>query len=146
MTVMQTIEQVIRVSGDMDGFARAAEALRVVLDDWQLAERPRYRVETVFEEIVTNVIKYGYTDDRHRVIEVFLTRKADEVEVAVEDNGDPFDPLARPDPERPISIEDAPIGGLGIMLVRKMAGAINYERSADRNRLTVTIPMAPAGG
>jgi anti-sigma regulatory factor (Ser/Thr protein kinase) len=146
MTVMQTIEQVLRVAGDMDGFARAAEALRTVLDDWQLAERPRYRVETVFEEIVTNVIRYGYTDDRHRIIEVCLTRRPDEVDLMVEDNGDPFDPLARPDPERPISIEDAPIGGLGIMLVRKMAGAMRYERSADRNRLTVTIPVSPTAG
>ena len=58
----------------------------------------------------------------------------------IEDDGRPFDPLQRPDPVLPKSIETAPLGGLGIMLARKSSERLHYERTADdKNRLVATI-------
>lgn len=138
---MPTGEHVLRVSGDMAGFERGAAAVRSALDACQVSSRARFWVEVVFEEIVTNIVRHGYTDERSHAIDVRLTCGPADIVLAVEDDGQPFDPLQRAEPARPGSIEEAEIGGLGIPLVRKAATGLQYERTADgKNRLTVTLP------
>ncbi len=118
----------------------SAGQLRAVLDDYQIAGRPRFHVELVFEEIVTNVIRHGYHNDAARSVDVLLTISDDAVEMAIEDDGVAFDPLERPDPTLPTSLEAAPLGGLGILLARKMSRSLHYERTADgRNRLVAVV-------
>lgn len=125
----------------MAGFERGAEAVRSALDACQVTGRARFWVEVVFEEIVTNIVRYGYTDAREHEIGVRLTCGPESIVLAVEDDGRPFDPLQRPDPTRPESLEEVSIGGLGIPLVRKAATELQYERTPDgKNRLTVTLP------
>ena len=59
-----------------------------------------------------------------------------------EDGGVAFDPVAVSDPELPGSIQEAKIGGLGLMLVRKAAADMRYERTPEgRNRLSVTLAV-----
>ena len=136
-------EHVLRVSGDMAGFERGAAAVRSALDACDVTGRARFWVEVVFEEIVTNIVRYGYTDERAHEIDVRLTCGPGSIVLAVEDDGQPFDPLQRPEPARPTSLEEVPIGGLGIPLVRKAATGLHYERTPDgKNRLTVTLPAA----
>ena len=53
------------------------------------------------------------------------------------DDGAPYDPLAHTDPDTTLSAEERPIGGLGIMMVKKIADAVTYSRDGDRNTLTV---------
>jgi len=138
---MLTGEHVLRVAGDMAGFERGAAAVRSALDSCDVSRRARYWTELVFEEIVTNIVRYGYTDERAHEIEVRLTCGSDAIVLIVEDDGRPFDPLQRPDPIRPSTLEDTAVGGLGIPLVRQAATALQYERTTDgKNRLTVTMP------
>ena|SRR5688572_17477361 len=138
---MATGEHVLRLSGDMAGFERGAEAVRSALDACRVTGRARLWVELVFEEIVTNIVRHGYTDERAHEIDVRLTCGAESIVLAVEDDGQPFDPLQRAEPTRPVSLEDVALGGLGIPLVRKAATGLRYERTADgKNRLTVTLP------
>ena len=111
-----------------------------MLDDHQVAGRPRFHVELVFEEIVTNVIRHGYRDAEACPIDVTLVVGDDAIEMTIEDDGPPFDPLLRPDPVLPKSLEAAPLGGLGILLARKMSRSLHYERTAvGRNRLVAVI-------
>jgi anti-sigma regulatory factor (Ser/Thr protein kinase) len=140
---MPSSEHTLRVSGDMVGFERGAEGFRAALDACQVAGRARFWLEVVFEEIVTNIVRHGYTDGRVHDIDVRLTCGHTEVVLAIEDDGQPFDPLHQPEPERPASIDDATPGGLGIPLVRKAATGLQYERTGDgKNRLTITMPAA----
>ncbi len=141
--MMPPAEYVLSVAGDMAGFERGAAAVRTALDGWSVKGRARYWVELVFEELVTNIVRYAYTDDRAHEIGVRLTCGDGRIVLAIEDDGRPFDPLKRPEPNRPASIEEATIGGLGIPLIRKAATGLRYERTADgKNRLTVTLPAS----
>lgn len=134
---------VLHVEPTMAGFARAAADFRTALESAGGDGRAMFRAELVFEEIVTNVIRHGRRDDRPPSIDVAVTCSGDEIVLTFEDDGRPFDPLQRPDPVPPTSIEDAPLGGLGVMMVRKTASRIAYERTADdRNRLTVAVASA----
>jgi anti-sigma regulatory factor (Ser/Thr protein kinase) len=94
-------------------------------------------VNLVLDEIVINIIKHGYDDDREHEIHVRLEIEAGEVTITVEDDGRPFNPLDAPAPNLDLPIEERPIGGLGIHIVRSLVDRIEYERAEGRNRLTL---------
>ena len=130
----------LRVQGDLAGFERGATELRAVLDEHQIAGRPRFNVELVFEELVTNVVRHSYREDAARHIDVSVAMTDDAIELIIEDDGQPFNPLQRQDPTLPKSIETATLGGLGILLARKASRNLHYERTPEgKNRLTATI-------
>ena len=96
-----------------------------------------------FEEIATNVIKYGYDDDlEHEILaEAILSPGA--LVLRVRDDGHEFDPLRAPPPDLDAAIEDRPIGGLGIHLLRKLAERLSYERVGGHNVLTLWFERKP---
>ena len=122
-------------------FERAAHTLRRTLDAHGVRDKGRYNVELVFDEIVSNIIRHGRVDERTCAIEVSLAFEAEAVVLEFSDNGRAFDPRSHPVPALPESLEEAPIGGLGLMLVRNAAERIEYERTAQQlNRVTITVP------
>jgi serine/threonine-protein kinase RsbW len=127
-------------SGTRAGFTRAFADLRRTLDAHTLPERARYNCELVFEEVVTNVIRHGYNDDREHRIDIALELLDDAIVIRFEDDGIPFDPRKYEPITHSNPTEDAPIGGRGLLLVRTAARQLEYERTNDRkNRFTVTI-------
>jgi anti-sigma regulatory factor (Ser/Thr protein kinase) len=131
--------QTLLVAGGRTGFAHAAAQLSDLLDRCAIRGRSRIRAELVFEEVVTNVIRHAYGHDDPRHIEVQCACDQEAIRFVFTDDGPAFDPLARPDPARPASLEEATEGGLGIFLVRKVAREIDYDRVGGRNRLSVTV-------
>jgi len=100
-----------------------------------------YKANLVLEEILTNILKYAFTDsDAHRV-DVQLALRDRELTIQIMDDGLEFDPLAIPGPEMKNSILEATEGGLGVHLVRQTADAITYRRDASRNILTMTLGL-----
>jgi len=77
-------------------------------------------------------------------------RDAATLHAEVTDDGRAFDPLAHDPPAAPSDLASAPVGGLGIKLMRSFAGTIAYQRSASTNRLLLSFPAvsaaADAGG
>ena len=95
-------------------------------------------INLVLDEIVINVIAHGYDDDAEHLIHVRLGRKDQTVTVEVEDDGRPFNPLDLPTPNFDLPLEERPIGGLGVHIVRSMMDTVDYRRDGDRNVLTMT--------
>jgi sigma-B regulation protein RsbU (phosphoserine phosphatase) len=89
------------------------------------------------EEILTNIISYGYTDNREHEITVSLSAQPGEVRAEVQDDGQPFNPLEVPEPDTTKPLEERAIGGLGIHLVRKLMDGLEYKRQGERNFLTI---------
>lgn len=104
-----------------------------------------HAVQLAVEEHLTNIISYGYTDDgRHQIqIRVWCTGTA--LSVEVEDDGVPFNPLAHPGPDLSILPEDRPIGGLGILMMRRALDDARYRREQGRNVLTLTKHIGVGG-
>lgn len=94
-----------------------------------------FRLDVCVSEAVGNIIAYAFDDPAGHTVAVAAERLGDALTVAIEDDGRPFDPLQVSPPEIPASLEDAPIGGLGIHLIRTMADEVRYERQGGRNRL-----------
>ncbi len=60
----------------------------------------------------------------------------------IEDDGIAFDPLIAPPPDLDSDIEDRPIGGLGVYLVKEMMDEVEYARADGRNRVTLVKNVA----
>jgi anti-sigma regulatory factor (Ser/Thr protein kinase) len=95
-----------------------------------------FALNLALEETVTNIISYGYDDEGPHVIEVELTVQGNVVSASVADDGRAFDPLARSTPDITAPIEEREVGGLGVLLVRKLMDEVTYARVDGRNRLT----------
>lgn len=96
-----------------------------------------FRVNLVLEELGLNVMDYGYDDGLHE-FEIVLTSEPDTLTIEIIDDGRPFDPLSdTPPPVLEGSIEDRPIGGLGVHLVRELMDELHYRREQGRNHLTL---------
>lgn len=87
------------------------------------------RLEVVFEELVSNIVRHGFAPGGEQTILVRVTSGPEQVELAIEDDGIVFDPLAAPEPEPFTSLEDAKLGGLGVPTIRRFSLYVRYERS-----------------
>ena len=96
-----------------------------------------YLANLALEELITNCVKYGYDDDAEHIIEIELGFSDGELALTVEDDGHPFNPLDLPEPDTNLPVEDRPIGGLGIHLLRKMSDRMEYTRLENKNRLAL---------
>ena len=97
-----------------------------------------YRLTLSLDEIVSNVIRHGYSDTSDHVVEVRLSIHDGVVTSVIEDDGHPYDPRESPEPDLSMPVEQRGPGGLGIFLVRQMMDSIDYARRDGRNILTVT--------
>ena len=60
------------------------------------------------------------------------------LKIVITDNGIPFNPLETREPDITLPLEERPIGGLGIFLVKQLMTDVRYDRSEGKNRLTMT--------
>ena len=94
-------------------------------------------VNLALDEVVANVILHGFADSAEHNIIVRLCIDPGIVSVSVEDEGLPFNPLQTPEPDLALPIEQRPIGGLGIHLVRNIMDELEYQRLEGRNCLVM---------
>ena len=92
----------------------------------------------MLEELGLNVVNYGGGDETPD-IEITVASEPDVLTITISDDGLPFDPLNdAPPPDLTSPIENRPIGGLGIHLVRTMMDEMSYRRENGRNHLALT--------
>ena len=99
--------------------------------------------DVALEEHLTNVLTYGYEPGTpHRVV-VGLKVEGDYLCVVVEDDGKAFDPLAVSPADTSIPLEEKPIGGLGVHLMRQFMDELSYAREPGKNVLRMRKRIGP---
>lgn len=132
---------VLAVGGAGLALSDALHRLREHLDARGVAPKARHASVLAFEELVVNVIRHAGIRPApgDEIVCATVDIDADAVRLRFEDRGAEFDPTAVADPLPPASIETAPIGGLGIPLVRRSVDRLVYTRVGGRNRVEVTV-------
>ena len=127
----------LRVKNAFAEIPAANEAASRWLADRNSPPAADYLANLAIEELVTNCIKHGYDDKGEHIIEITLKLSANELVLTVTDDGHWFNPLELPEPDTHLPVEDRPIGGLGIHLLRKMSDRMAYERKGGKNQITL---------
>lgn len=130
----------IPMAADIAGLEIARLQARQFLENNTVDEHALASVELVLEEAISNTLRYGYDDDGPHTIEIDLQIDLDEIQVLIVDDGKPFDPLEGDAVLLPDSLDDAQVGGLGLVMIRSTASRMSYERRDGFNRFSLTIP------
>ena len=102
-----------------------------------------FGINVALDEMLSNIIKYGYTDDAIHEIHVRLTVAGPLLVAEIEDDSQPFDPCAAAPVDVDAPLEDRKVGGLGIHIVRTLCAEVGYARVGGRNRLVMKMLLNP---
>lgn len=129
----------VSLANDVAEIRRVNAALADFLGEEGAPDRVINRVRLVIEELVVNVVRYAYDDQKAHRIDVDVRTEPRRVVVTVEDDGKPFDPSQAPPPRLREPLETRPTGGLGIFLVKRLSNDMTYTRHGERNRVRVVV-------
>ena len=121
------MERHIEVPAEWEGITQLMAFADEVEQDLPLSADQHYLVRLVIEEIVTNIIKYGYDEGAPGVIQLRCSYEGNLLRLIIRDQGRSFDPRDPPDPEFSDDLASRQIGGLGIFLVREYADDLSYH-------------------
>lgn len=97
------------------------------------------QIDVAVEEIYVNIASYAYTSGvGYAIIRVEGLKDPDGVSITFIDEGIPYNPLEKADPDVTLAAEERQIGGLGIYMVKKSMDNMEYERTDGKNILTIT--------
>ncbi len=116
------------INGEIDSIAEA--------EGW--SPNLLFNVRLVVEELVLNIFSYGGDRDIRAWLDITPIKGG--INLRISDNADPFNPLKdSKQPDIDAAIEDRPIGGLGVYLVRTLGSGLTYKRENDLNVLRLTL-------
>jgi anti-sigma regulatory factor (Ser/Thr protein kinase) len=95
------------------------------------------RLHLALEEHLANIIAHGGNPGPAGTITVRFALEPAALRVEIEDDARPFNPLDEPAVDTTLPLEDKPLGGLGILLIRKSVDELEYRRAGDRNVLVM---------
>ena len=140
----------LTLKNDFAELERVGRALEDFGEDYALPARVIFDVTLALDEVLTNIISYGYDDHDEHDIAIRLslstrapaTDRARELLIEVEDDGRPFNPLDVKEPDISAPIEHRAIGGLGLHLVRRLMTGLDYRYQEGANILTMRRAVA----
>jgi len=124
---------------------RAHEALDQFAAQHSLPLPGLARLHVAVEEHLTNIISYGYRPGQTGTIKILLAIANPNLRVEIADDARPYNPLAAPDVDTSVPLEEKPVGGLGVLLIRKSVDKIEYRREGERNVLVLIKSLGTVG-
>ena len=110
-----------------------------IMEEHEIPMKASMQLDIAVEEIFVNIAHYGYPEGEGTAkITVELPEDSSSIVIRFIDQGTPYDPLKKPDPDITLTAEDRPIGGLGIFMVKKSMDNMEYEYKDGCNVLTIT--------
>lgn len=129
--------ETIVLSNDLKELERLGAFLRSLSGTMDMDDQTVFQVNLVCDELVTNIIHYGYPagEARMHAIRIDMGLIPGGWELRITDRGVAFNPLLKSSPRVDLSVEDRGIGGLGIHFVKQVMDDIVYERLNEENVL-----------
>ena len=123
-----TIENMAAVTSFVDG----------ELEQLGCPMKTQMQIDVAVDELFGNIAHYAYHPDiGPATVRVEVTENPSVVVITFIDNGVPYNPLAKEDPDITLSVEERQIGGLGIYMVKKTMDDIAYEYKEGQNILKI---------
>ena len=128
---------------DPDQVPVLLDAIEAFCEREALSAVTAHRLAVVVEELAANVAMHGAEGEgAATIIHVTVQREGATLRAVIEDDGRPFDPLAREAVDTAATLEMREIGGLGVHFARTLAREIAYARADGRNIVTALFDAA----
>ena len=127
------------VPAEMDKLDDVIAFIDTSLEGHEYSDKTLMEIEIAVEEIFVNIASYAYPPGTGEVsVETDISGKPETLTTRFIDNGIKYDPLEKDDPNTRLSVEDTPIGGLGIFMTKASMDDVIYEYKENKNILTIT--------
>ena len=128
LTLEATLDNLSEVLGFVDSF----------LEENYCSAKAQMQIDVAVEEIFVNIASYAYAPKTgNATIKLDRAEHSPIATIIPEDEGVPYDPLAKADPDITLSADERQIGGLGIYMVKKSMDSMEYQRADGKNILTL---------
>ncbi len=131
------LDETLALKNDVRQVPKLGEFIKGVMGQLNVDSKLAGKLRLAVEEAVVNAMEYAYPSGQEGNVTIRVQANGQRIKFIISDEGVPFDPTAAAKADTSLSVEDRPIGGLGIMLVRELMDSINYEREEGRNILTL---------
>ena len=115
------------VRNELSQIATVDARFREFAEERGFPEDLKHKMSVIIDDLLNNVISYAFPEGGEHEIEVRAEQVSNRLTVTITDDGIPFNPLLSDTPDFSLTLEDREVGGLGILLVRKMADDISYH-------------------
>ena len=132
-----TLSRSITLENDVSQVTDLNRFVQSVTEELQLGKPLPKQIKLAVEEVVVNIMEYAYMPDTKGIVKVEALANDKLLRFILTDSGRPFDPTSISRADTTLTVEDRPIGGLGILLVRNLMDSINYERANGQNILRI---------
>ena len=125
-----------RLKNELEEIRLLAEAIELWGEENGIPGKTLFQLNLALDELLTNTITYGYPEGgEHEIMLRLIPEGEKELLIEIRDDGLAFNPLEVKAPDLKQDIEERPIGGLGIHLVRQMLNELEYRRENGQNIL-----------
>jgi PAS domain S-box-containing protein len=127
----------IKIINDLKQITAAIEWFEVFALEHKMPFAIIQKINIALDEILNNIISYGYKDKEVHEIEVGIELRSARLIIIINDDGMPFNPFKNDPPDTMLTVEERMIGGLGIHLVKKLMDEYEYKRHINKNIITL---------
>ena len=128
----------VRITNQRDQVDTVRKFFDEYSEENKLTEKTVHDIQMALDELLTNIVNYGYEDSDEHKIDVRFGINDDAVRVEIIDDSKPYNILEQENPDISLSVEDKPIGGLGIFLIKKLMSNVDYYTKEGKNHLVMT--------
>jgi serine/threonine-protein kinase RsbW len=127
----------------LDSLCDFRDFLKTNCDGWPgVSKGILYDIQLAVDEACANIITHGYEDMEAGSIILDLELDSNCLRVCLTDFGHSFDPGKVPDPDLFALIEERKEGGYGVYFIKKLVDSMEYEATAEGNKMTLTKYLA----
>ena len=130
---MGNVSLSLKLKNRLSDLEKIKAAVAQMYSSTDCAKRKLLEIDLILEELFTNIVCHGFSDDKDHVIEIALFCDGKLLKIRMEDDGDPFDITAAAEPDIRCAIEKRCVGGLGIHFVKHFVDECEYFRKNDKN-------------
>lgn len=100
--------------------------------------KAQMQIAVAVEEIFVNIASYAYAPgEGDAEVCVEIAEDGASVTISFADRGRAYDPLSRDDPDISLPAEQRDVGGLGILMTKKLMDELSYAYKDGQNVLTM---------
>ncbi len=129
----------LTLPADATAMPAVQAAIEAFCEAHAVATRPAYVLGLVVEELVTNVVNHAYRGTGGGPVRIRVEAAGGTISGEVRDDGPPFDPTTASAPDTSAALDDRPIGGLGVHIVKTLVERLDYAREGDSNVVRFSI-------